>query len=126
MNKLLVGLLVMLSVSAEAKLLGNPTVEETKYFERLSDCIYHIEGGANTKYPYGIKSIPTNGNKELARKYCINTVRNNFYRWQAKGSKGDYLTFLANAYCPIGASDDPKGLNKNWLRNLRSQLDKQN
>jgi hypothetical protein len=124
MNKLIVGLLVMLSVSAEAKLLGNPTIEQMAYFNKVADAIYVIEN--SEKYPYGIKSIPTNGNKELARKYCINTVRNNFYRWQAKGSKGDYLTFLANAYCPIGASDDPKGLNKNWLRNLRSQLDKQN
>lgn len=29
-----------------------------------------------------------------------------------------FLSFLASTYCPVGAENDPEGLNKNWLGNV--------
>lgn len=89
---------------------------------KIVDSIYIIEGGAKTKYPYGIKSINTGGNKEKARQICLNTVRNNYQRWQISDKKYDYLEFLQRRYCPVGAHDDPRNLNSNWLNNLRRIL----
>lgn len=87
--------------------------------EKIADAIYIIEGGAKTRFPYGIKSIDTKGDKSFARKICINTVRNNYGRWQNAGRPGKYLDFLADRYCPPSA--DPVG-NRNWKRNIRAYV----
>ncbi len=31
----------------------------------------------------------------------------------------DWIEYFGTKYCPIGASNDPKGLNKNWIPNVR-------
>lgn len=92
--------------------------------DKIVSAIYKIEGGAKTKYPFGIKSINTNGDYNKAKRICENTVRNNYVRWQKSSKSIDYLEFLQRRYCPIGASDDPKNLNSNWLKNLRKELGK--
>ena len=89
--------------------------------ERLADAIYLSEGGENTKYPYGIRSVNCEGETEC-RRVCINTIRNNKRRWEnakAKGDERSYLEFLAARYAPIASKNDPTGLNKNWLGNVK-------
>ena len=50
--------------------------------------------------------------------WCAATVQKNYDRWVAAGSKGDYIAFLGARYCPVGADNDPKGLNKHWIGNV--------
>lgn len=85
---------------------------------QIVDAIYKVEGGAKTKHPYGVLSVKTSD----PRRVCINTVKNNYIRWQKAGSNGDFVHFLACRYAPIGAANDPKGLNKNWEKNLNALL----
>lgn len=89
----------------------------------IADAIYKAEGGDNTRYPYGIMSINTYGNKEKARRICENTINNNFIRWSKAGSNGCYLDYLADVYCPVSA--DSVG-NKNWKVNMHFLLNKTN
>lgn len=93
--------------------------------EQIADAIYLAEGGAKTKYPYGIKSVVCHG-QEDCRKVCLNTIRNNRRRFAEYGHKkhSSFISFLASRYCPIGAGDDPTGLNKNWIRNVQYFLTK--
>jgi len=49
------------------------------------------------KYPYGIQSINTYGDKEYARKLCIQSIVNNYKRWD---KQGDFLEFMGKRYCP--------------------------
>ncbi len=107
---LIIGLFV-LGLSACAAPM--PNAQANKY----ADAIKRVEN--STKYPYGIKSIDTKGNAAKARRICINTVKNNYIRWQNAGNQGEYVDFLANVYCPISA--DPVG-NKNWKKNIRAFL----
>jgi len=93
------------------------------YFDRIVDAIYRAEGGAKAQYLYGIRSVKYKDAEE-ARRICYNTVRNNWGRWEKSGQQVEYLVFLANRYAPIGAENDPKGLNNNWLRNVRFYLNK--
>ena len=61
--------------------------------------------------------------------WCAATVQKNFDRWTKAGSKGDFITFLGNRYCPVGAENDPTGLNKHWIKNVKKLakgLDKTN
>ena len=94
--------------------------------EAIADAIYKAEGGVKAKKPYGILSVECNGEAEC-RVICLNTIRNNRKRYADYGYKtyDTYLEFLASRYCPIGADNDPKGLNKNWLKNVLYWLNKQ-
>jgi hypothetical protein len=82
---------------------------------QIADAIYKIEGGANTKFPYGIKSVKTSNPRQV----CLNTIKNNYIRWQKAGSKQNYLDFLANIYCPPSA--DKQG-NQNWIKNIHAMI----
>jgi len=49
------------------------------------------------------------------------TVVKNRKRYESQvrsGTTCDFITFLGNRYCPIGAANDPKGLNRNWGKNV--------
>ena len=102
-------LLILLLCSAVAQ-------AETWNAERIADAIYKAAGGAKTKYPYGIL---TKYKHTTSRQACINTIRHAHKDWTGKG---DFIEFLGGRYCPIGAKNDPKGLNVNWIRNVKHFL----
>ena len=101
------------------------TVANAYSDEQIVNAIYKAEGGAKAQYFYGIRSIECSGDTEC-RKICSNTVRNNRKRFADYGFKDypDYISFLASRYCPVGADNDPHGLNKNWEKNVRFYLEK--
>ena len=82
-------------------------------WDRLVEAIYKAEN--SEKYPYGIKSIDTKGNKEYARQICMNTVKNNYKRWIVAGKPKPYREFLGDRYCPPTVHK----LNKHWVKNVR-------
>ena len=90
-------------------------------YEALADAVYWSEGGPKTKHPYGIM-IPTKDEFQ-ARRYAINTFRNNFKRWEEDDKKWKdgkpitYFEYLARTYTP--PSKDPVG-HTNWLINVPS------
>jgi len=110
-------LIILLTILLNFNVFGQIT---TNQINKIVDSIYIIEGGANTKYPYGIKSIKTDNPRQI----CYNTVRNQYIRWSNNGKTNDFLQSLQIRYCPIGAADDPRNLNSNWLKNLKNQLGK--
>jgi hypothetical protein len=79
---------------------------------RLADAIYKAEGGAATKHPYGILA---HYKHTTPRQACINTIRHAKRDWN---HKTDFISFLGSRYCPVGAKNDPKNLNKNWIKNV--------
>jgi len=84
--------------------------------EQIVEAIGKAEN--SVKFPYGIKSIPTYGNKELARKYCLNSVRNGRARWIRAGRPLDLIEFISRRYCPPKAHR----LNVNWVKNVKYWL----
>ena len=78
---------------------------------QIANAIYKAE---NSKaHPYGIL---THYKHTTPRQACINTIEHARRDWNGKG---DFIEFLGNRYCPIGAKNDPKGLNKNWVKNVK-------
>ena len=49
---------------------------------------------------------------------CACTVQKNYDRWVKAGKHGKFIVFLGRRYCPVGAKNDPKGLNVHWIRNV--------
>jgi len=52
------------------------------------------------------------------------TVQKSYDRWIEAGSKGRYIEYLAHRFCPVGAANDPDGLNKNWIGNVTHWAEK--
>ena len=74
----------------------------------------------SVKFPYGIKSIDTYGNKEYARKICLNSIRNGRARWIRAGKPDDLIIFIGERYCPPTAHK----LNSNWVKLVKYFLNK--
>lgn len=97
---------------------------DSNYKTNICNAIYILEGGAKTKFPYGIKSIPIKGNTQLeresyARAICMNTISKNYTRWQISGKTNLFEEFLCNRYCPVVS--DRTG-NKHWIKNINFYL----
>lgn len=128
MRRLVLILMALFSIlwgleGAEASQMAHDEQEAhlRPYFEQVVEAIYKAEGGERAKKPYGILSVPCSGKAEC-RNVCYNTVRNNWYRWDKAGRPGDYLEFLAKRYAPVGVANDPTGLNRNWVKNVRGLM----
>ena len=90
----------------------------------IADAIYQAEGGSRAVKPYGVLSVPCHSEADC-RNVCLNTIENTFTRWQADGSKGDFLEVLAERYAPTQhATNDRGGLNVHWLGNVKYFLKK--
>ena len=78
--------------------------------EALANAIYKAEN--STSHPYGIM---THYKHTTPRQACINTINHALRDWNGKG---DFIEFLGSRYAPIGTSNDPHNLNKNWVKNV--------
>ena len=87
--------------------------------EKLATAIYYAEGGVKTNHPYGIL---IKYKYTTPKQACINTIKHALRDWNGKG---DFIVFLGNRYCPIGANNDPKRLNKNWIKNVKYFYEKE-
>lgn len=81
---------------------------------KLADAIFKAEG-VKSKHPYGILK---RFKHTTPRQACLNTIQHAIVDF--KGNSDDlkgFIKFLGSRYCPVGAKNDPRGLNKNWIRN---------
>jgi hypothetical protein len=109
--KIVITALVLLSLCSPAYAYSN---------DQIANAIYIAEGGAKTSHPYGIlKHYKTT----TPRQACINTIKSARKRFAAQSQETDFVHFLSLSYCPIGASNDPTGLNINWERNVKYYLE---
>lgn len=90
--------------------------------EQVADAIYQAEG-VHSKHPYGIL---TKYKHTTPRQACLNTIKNHRKRHANHNCGLDFIGCLGARYCPIGAKNDPTGLNKNWIKNVKHFLETQN
>lgn len=93
---------------------------DTNYVNKVVDAIYWAEGGAKTKYPYGIKTVKV-ANTAEARNRCTFLVSHCFDRWDNNGRNGLFLETLQKTFCPTAGrlSYNERRLNGYWLTNVR-------
>jgi len=89
---------------------GEITYYKTLNIEKLADAIGKAENSKS--HPYGIM---VKYKQTTPRQACINTIKSALKRWNGQG---EFIPFLAKTYAPIGASNDPTNLNKNWIKNV--------
>lgn len=90
------------------------------YAETMADSIFRAEGGKKARKPYGVLSIPVTSEAH-ARRITLNSIRNNWKRWERAGKPHDFISYMGKRWCPPSA--DPIG-HKNWVRNVRAYLTK--
>jgi len=88
----------------------------------LCNAIYWAEGGENAKVPYGILSVHCSS-RAKCRACCLRTIETQWRNFTKTNQKSTaFLQFFAGKYCPIGADNDPEGLNRHWLKNVQYYL----
>lgn len=123
-----IAVLIMLAYQQSLLFADEPVrgLKNYSYINRVVEAIYKAEGGEKAVKPFGILSIPCDG-YDHCRRICVNTVRNNIKRYYDYGHKDfdSYIEFLGSRYAPTkNASNDPQGLNKNWISNVNYFLTK--
>jgi len=78
---------------------------------------YAENGGKGREYGILHKRVKPTYRSQAG--WCAATVQKNYDRWVKAGSKGEFVVFLGKRYCPVGAKNDPNGLNKHWIKNVR-------
>ena len=51
--------------------------------------------------------------------WCAATIRKTYDRWIKADDGRDFIEFLGDRYCPVGAANDPAGVNRHWKGNVR-------
>jgi len=51
--------------------------------------------------------------------WAVATVKKNLERFENQFEEKDFITFLGKRYAPLGAKNDPEGLNQNWVKNVK-------
>jgi hypothetical protein len=88
--------------------------------DQIANAIYWAEGGKATSHPYGILA---HYEHTTPRQAAINTIKHARRDFKGENWLGlDFIEFLGNRYCPVGADNDPTNLNVNWVKNVKSLL----
>ncbi len=82
--------------------------------EQIANAIYKAENSKT--HPYGIMA---HYKQTTPRQACINTIKHARKDWNGKG---DFIVFLGSRYCPVNSKNDPKGLNRYWVGNVKAFL----
>ena len=77
---------------------------------QIANAIFKAENSKS--HPYGILA---HYKHTTARQACLNTIKHARKDYK----QGDFIEFLGARYCPVGANNDPEGLNKNWVKNVK-------
>ena len=77
---------------------------------------YAENGGKGREYGILHKRVKPTYRSQAG--WCAATVQKNYDRWVKAGKHGKFINFLGRVYCPVGAKNDPKGLNVHWIRNV--------
>ena len=85
--------------------------------DKITSAIYRAEGGSQTRYPYGIRSVRVRDSSE-ARMFCVRSIKNNYSRWESAGKPGCFIVFMGKRYCP----PTKHALNSNWVHNVKADL----
>jgi hypothetical protein len=95
-----------------------PTLSFAYTNDQIANAIFKAE---NSKvHPYGIM---VKYRVTTPRQACLNTIAHAKRDWNGKG---DFIAFLGKRYAPVGASNDLRGLNRNWIKNVKHFLEAQN
>jgi hypothetical protein len=114
--------LIIVIIILGALLKGEIAYSEVVYtIGDLADAIYKAEGESKASHAYGILA---HYKHTTPRQACINTIHSAKHRFLSQTKEKDFIHFLSLTYCPIGASNDPQGLNVNWERNVKALLRK--
>lgn len=122
---MLIILFLILTACAMATTLLWTTASEGAEFTYKEFCnaVYLAEGGDRASKPYGVLSVSCETKAECEQ-ICINSVRNNVRRFNKQSRYTDFVDFFGSRWAPVGADNDPNGLNKNWSKNVRFFLKK--
>jgi hypothetical protein len=105
--------------------------------DHLFPLALRIAEGRTSHYQFGILDTRARNYTERLNECCA-TIRNHLCSYtgnpltRAHSATGvrrvaysdAFITTFGHIYCPVGADNDPRGLNRNWIGNVISEYDR--
>jgi len=93
----------------------------SEHIALLSPVVYAIRRAENGRAgrEFGVlhpRAIDTNLDTQAG--WCAATVYKEWVRQGRPSNMGTFIPLLGNRYCPVGADNDPTGLNRHWVKNV--------
>lgn len=98
--------------------------QQLEQIKQLMPIISPAVAGAENNKNMGVLSVKTSNPTQTMR----DSIVNNYARWVTGGNPAPWIKekpkkfvdFMQRRWAPLGAENDPRGLNKNWAPNVRS------
>ena len=114
----------------------SPVVITIQHDRGIGETVYLTDPQALIRAIRQAEGVPSYGVMWLARRYkghhrvpehigrreAARIVHRAYRDWVNSGKEGDFLVFLRDRYAPLGADNDPTGLNDHWLTNVTSEV----
>jgi hypothetical protein len=111
--------------SAEERRIIDRTAEGAGIDPAFLQALRRAENGGPGR-EFGVLSVPAPTYQEQAR-VAAESIRRNVERFAERGGQAvdptgrytpDFIAFFSSRYAPVGAANDPRGLNRHHARNL--------
>jgi len=108
--------IALIGLSAPKKAI----LQDLPDLQKLREAIFWAEGGFKTAHPFGILKGCDAQEAGQCGYLAGEILRIYLQRYRALPKKqGDFISYLARHWAPVNAANDPKGLNRNFERNVR-------
>jgi hypothetical protein len=107
------------------ELLINKTCRSWGLDARLVKSIIHAEGGAEDSLIKAVRCSVECADFKEALEITCRTITHRMCDWAMQElHRDEFVRVLGSHWAPVGAANDPRGLNVNWVDNVKSEFDK--
>jgi hypothetical protein len=89
---------------------------------KLRPLLYAIRKSENGNWAngraFGVLHPKANANPDAQAGWAVCTIQKRYLEWLSTSKKEHFIDFLGAGWAPIGVSNDPNGLNANWVSNV--------
>lgn len=89
---------------------------------KLRPLLYAIRKAENGNWDkglaFGVLHPKAQVSPDAQAGWACATISKRYIEWKKANKPSHFIDFLGASWCPVGADNDPKGLNANWVSNV--------
>lgn len=112
-----------LNIPDSERTVIDAAIERNKVPKKLIPIVFAIRkaenGDWNKGLAFGVLHPKANKSPEDQAGWACAIIVKRYSEWEAMSSRDmHFIAYTAQSWAPIGVSNDPNGLNKNWVSNV--------
>lgn len=112
-----------LNIPQDEQRVIEAAMERNSFPLELKPLLYSIRKAENGSWgrcrAFGVINPKAQASVDAQAGWACATIAKRYTEWKASNSDIPFVSYLAASWCPVGADNDPKGLNANWISNVQ-------